>query len=307
MLQQTQVATALPYFHRWLETFPTFQALADADEGQVLKQWEGLGYYSRARNLHKLAKTLVELNALPSQPEEWQKLPGIGPYTAAAITSLEFGYPSAVVDGNVVRVLTRLTGDAREFRDSPSAARALKSLADSLLARESPGEYNQAIMELGATICRPKSPLCTVCPVVQLCHAAGKGDQDRYPRFTPKRVKQITIPRGWLFDPETRSMLLHKIPSDAKRLAGQYQIPALADLGLQLPLRDPVLKRKRGISNQQITEPIFKYSADSVRRTIPDTQWVPVEKLDEIVINGPHRKWIQHLLEAEGYPNKSSR
>src|SRR4051794_37453196 len=136
MLQQTQVKTVLPYFARWLAALPDFPALAAASEEKVLKLWEGLGYYSRARNLHRLAKAIVALPAPPQTPEAWLDLPGVGPYTAAAITSIALGAPAACVDGNVVRILARLTADATPYRDSASAAKAFSPLATTLLSRQ---------------------------------------------------------------------------------------------------------------------------------------------------------------------------
>ncbi|MBI3886976.1 MAG: A/G-specific adenine glycosylase, partial [Opitutae bacterium] len=132
MLQQTQVTTVLPYFARWLDALPDFAALAAAPETQVMKLWEGLGYYSRARNLHQLAKTVAAMPAPPRTPAAWRELPGIGPYTAAAITSISFDERVACVDGNVVRILARLTGEGRQFRDGSAAAKHFTPLADTL-------------------------------------------------------------------------------------------------------------------------------------------------------------------------------
>ena len=152
MLQQTQVKTMLPYFARWHEQLPDFKALAAASEAKVLKLWEGLGYYSRARNLHKLAQAVAAMPQMPITPEAWRELPGIGPYTAAAITSISFGTPAAVVDGNVVRILARLTADETPYRDSSAAAKVYAPLADQLLNHDHPGDHNQAMMQLGATV-----------------------------------------------------------------------------------------------------------------------------------------------------------
>ena len=149
MLQQTQVKTVLPYLARWLTELPDFAALAAASEARVLKLWEGLGYYSRARNLHRLAQQFVSWPELRRTPEAWRELPGVGPYTAAAITSISFGAPAACVDGNVVRILARLTADATAFRDSATASKILTPLADALLPAATPGDHNQAMMELG--------------------------------------------------------------------------------------------------------------------------------------------------------------
>ena len=144
MLQQTQVKTVLPYFARWLEALPDFAALAAAPEARVLKLWEGLGYYSRARNLHKMAKAYVALPRAPITPTEWQALPGIGPYTSAAITSIALNQPAACVDGNVVRILARLTANATPFRDSTAAAKVLGPLAHELLNPAAPTDSSPA-------------------------------------------------------------------------------------------------------------------------------------------------------------------
>ncbi|HTJ79922.1 MAG TPA: A/G-specific adenine glycosylase, partial [Rariglobus sp.] len=183
MLQQTQVKTVLPYFARWLEAFPDFASLAAASEDRVLKLWEGLGYYSRARNLHKVAQAVAAWPAPRRTTADWLELPGIGPYTAAAITSISFGTPAAVVDGNVVRILARLTADDTAYRDSASAAKVYTPLADALLNHAHPGDHNQAMMELGATICFRQNPLCTVCPVREFCAAARRGDPESYPKL----------------------------------------------------------------------------------------------------------------------------
>src|SRR5580658_3079410 len=153
MLQQTQVATVLPYFQRWMVEFPDFRVLAAAPEARVLKLWEGLGYYRRARHLHQLAKIVAAEPGRERTPEGWGELPGVGPYTAAAITSIAFSARAACVDGNVVRVLTRLTADESPYPDGVSAARVLTPLAEELLPAQAPGDHNQAMMELGATVC----------------------------------------------------------------------------------------------------------------------------------------------------------
>ena len=143
MLQQTQVKTVIPYFERWMQQFSDFDSLASAPGAAVLKRWEGLGYYSRARNLHKLAKIYVTLSPKPETAVDWQALPGIGPYTAAAISSIAQGYPAAVVDGNVVRILARLSGDCRAFKSNGDAVAAFRQLADDLLNTETPGNPAQ--------------------------------------------------------------------------------------------------------------------------------------------------------------------
>jgi A/G-specific adenine glycosylase len=230
MLQQTQVKTVLPYFARWQAELPDFAALAAASEARVLKLWEGLGYYSRARNLHRLAQAVAARPAPPRTPDEWRELPGVGPYTAAAITSITFGAPVACVDGNVVRILARLTADATEFRDSGSAAKALAPLADRLVPAARAGDHNQAMMELGATVCTRQNPACLMCPVRHFCAAAKQGEPQAFPRLAPKQIEQRAVTRLWC--QRDGALLLHRAAAEARRLALQHELPSAAHLGL---------------------------------------------------------------------------
>lgn len=304
MLQQTQIKTALPYFARWIEELPNFAALAAASEERVLKLWEGLGYYSRARNLHKLAKAVAALAEPPQTPEAWQELPGVGPYTAAAITSISFGAPAACVDGNVVRILARLTANATEFRDSASAAKAFKPLADSLITLQSPGDHNQAMMELGATICHRQSPLCTVCPVLAFCAAARTGSPEDYPVLTAKKIEQVAITRLWYERDGT--LLLHRAHTASKRLANQHELPRVSDVGLDeadFNNREPLAVRRRSITRYAITETIFRAELTAKQlasaKKNPELVWVPLIDLDTITLSGPHRRWIVELLKSD--------
>ena len=302
MLQQTQVKTVLPYLARWLVVFPDFAALAAATEEQVVKNWEGLGYYTRARNLHKLARALVALPAPPRTREAWLELPGIGPYTSAAITSITFGTPAAVVDGNVVRILTRLTADATPFRDSASASKALAPLADALLNHAEPGDHNQAMMELGATVCHRRSPLCTVCPVLPFCAASRRGEPEFYPRLAAKLIEQRTVSRLWCL--HRGKLLLHRTADDAKRLANLHELPALEHAGLAGDFfagASPITKKKRGITRFAITESIYAVRAAQLpvgAAHKPGMVWVAFDELTTITLSGPHRRWVTELLAA---------
>ncbi len=182
MLQQTQVRTVIPYYERWLEKFPTFGALAKASVEQVLKTWEGLGYYSRARNFHQLAGTVIKDHAgeLPATFEALKSLPGIGRYTAGAVLSIAFGKKYAVLDGNVMRVLTRYFG-IRKNISLPETQKELWTLAESLLPDHNTGDYNQALMELGATICTPKNPRTDECPLKKTCQAHRMHIEEQLP------------------------------------------------------------------------------------------------------------------------------
>ena len=182
ILQQTRVAQGLPYFEKFMEAFPDVQALAAASEQEVLKLWQGLGYYSRARNLHHAAKTVVDRceGAFPGNFEELLALKGVGNYTASAILSINFNLPYAVLDGNVYRVLSRLYNNPLPV-NGKGADKIYQKLADELLDKKAPGNFNEAMMELGATVCIPKNPLCTVCPLQKECMALRMGTVDELP------------------------------------------------------------------------------------------------------------------------------
>jgi A/G-specific adenine glycosylase len=300
MLQQTQIKTALPYFHRWLQRFPDFAHLAAADETEVVKAWEGLGYYSRARNLHRLARAVVARSTPPSSAQEWRELPGIGPYTAAAITSIALQQPNACVDGNVVRILARLVGEDRLFRDSSQAATFFTPLADALLAPEAPGDHNQAMMELGATVCHRQSPLCMVCPVLSFCTAARTHRTETLPRLAAKKIEQIAVNRLWCR--EGSRLLLHRTPAQARRLANLYELPDVQALGIAATTfaQWPVLaQKKRSITRYQIAETIAQAPATEVHIPIDraaDYCWIEIAQLDSVTLSGPHRRWITALL-----------
>ena len=298
MLQQTQVKTVLPYFARWLEALPDFASLAAAPEERVLKLWEGLGYYSRARNLHRLAQAVAAQPTLPRTPEEWRELPGVGPYTAAAITSISFGAPAACVDGNVVRILARLTADATEFRDSASAAKVFMPLAHALLSPDNPGDHNQAMMELGATVCFRQNPLCLTCPVRGFCAAARRGEPEAFPRLAPKQMEQRFVTRVWC--ERDGALLLHRAAASAKRFANMHELPTPEYAGLngEAATRGELLaKKRRGITRFQITESIHAAPAPSTRKKLgPELIWVPLAQLDAITLSGPHRRWVREIL-----------
>jgi A/G-specific adenine glycosylase len=185
MLQQTRVETVMPYYGRWLDRFPTVEALADAGIDDVLKEWEGLGYYSRARHLHAAARTVRERHGgrVPDDPAALRELPGVGEYTAGAVASIAFGVPLPAVDGNVRRVLSRLYD-----LEAPGAGE-LRRRAAALVPEDRPGDFNQAVMELGATICTPRGPACSRCPLGSRCLARQRGVQESRPR--PRKAKPI--------------------------------------------------------------------------------------------------------------------
>lgn len=187
ILQQTRVAQGTEYYYRFLHTYPDVRSLAAADEDEVLHLWQGLGYYSRARNLLKAARIVAGLGGFPNEYEQLRRLPGVGDYTAAAIASIAFGKPYAVVDGNVYRILSRFYTLAVP-RDTTEGKRTYASLAQEWLPAEAPGLHNQAMMDLGATICLPRSPRCECCPLGDACMAHAEGRQEEFPKHARRKI-----------------------------------------------------------------------------------------------------------------------
>ncbi len=296
MLQQTQVETVLPYFDRWLKRFPDFAALAKAKEADVLKMWEGLGYYRRARLLHELAKAWTKLPQKPQSTDEWLALPGVGFYTAAAITSIACGAPAAVVDGNVVRVLARLLGEGEVFKDGSAAVKFFTSAANELLDPANPGDHNQAMMELGATVCTRRNPQCLICPVRTWCVAAAKGETEELPRFTAKKMKKTELVRLWI--ERDGALLLHRKASTSKRLAQMCELPDAVSLPLATIEKNPRAVKRRTIANEQFTENIHRaelkeHAFDAASGLL----WATPAQLTRLTLSGPHRKWIEELRE----------
>lgn len=296
MLQQTQVKTALPYFERWIRELPDFNSLAAASEERVLKLWEGLGYYSRARNLHRLARELVALDAAPATAAAWRELPGVGPYTAAAITSIALGAREACIDGNVVRILARLTADDSAHADGSSAAKHFAALATELLNPDRPGDHNQAMMELGATVCVRHSPQCLLCPVSYWCAGRVSGDPEQFPRLERKSIERTEVLRAWC--EHDGRLLLHRARQGSRRLTGIHELPTPEQAGLAPAdvRRGPLLARRtRGITRFHITESIHAAPAPASPPGDGLT-WIPLAEIDAIALSGPHRRWIAEIL-----------
>ena len=222
MLQQTRVETAIPYYHRWMERFPTVEALADGDEESVLKAWEGLGYYSRARNLRRSALIVRERlgGVLPQDSQGLKALPGIGEYSAGAIASIAYGEVVPAVDGNVRRVLSRL------FDLADPTDVSLRTRARELVDPDRPGDWNQALMELGATVCTARSPQCTVCPLAGQCRALAEGTQGLR-RTSKRRPLKRTVSYAVLVAPNPAGeLLMVRRPPDGL-LGGLWEFPAV--------------------------------------------------------------------------------
>jgi A/G-specific adenine glycosylase len=229
MLQQTQVATVIPYFERFMKRFPDLDSLATADEQDVLKLWAGLGYYARARNLHRGAKMVVERfgGKVPDTLERIRQVPGIGEYTAGAILSIAFGKREALVDGNVARVLSRMflfKGDWRQGAGKHAVWQAAREMLHGSAKSVHPGDLNQALMELGAIVCFPQTPDCSHCPIAMRCQAFDKGVQEQYPEIQRKARVEIWKLLAWLVEDETGRVILAR--RQAKGLfGGMWEVP----------------------------------------------------------------------------------
>jgi A/G-specific adenine glycosylase len=224
MLQQTRVEAVIPYFEKWMRLFPTVQALANASEQDVLNAWEGLGYYSRARNLHKAAKIVANQydGQIPRDLDELRKLPGIGRYTLGAIASIAFNMDVSALDGNIKRVYARIF-DIDVPVDSSAGEKILWELADQNLPKGHAGDYNQALMDLGATICVPRNPRCLICPVMKLCKARQNGTQNLRPVKTPKKDVPHYVHAAAVIM-ERKKVLLAQRPSEGL-LGGMWEFP----------------------------------------------------------------------------------
>lgn len=225
MLQQTQVETVKPYFDRFMAKFPTVKHLAEADLESVLALWQGLGYYTRARNLHRAAKIIAARPGavLPDTAAELLALPGVGDYTAAAIASICFGERTPVVDGNVARVFARHDRLDDDFRAQPPRRALAKQLQPAFDATESPGDLNQAMMELGALICRPRNPDCAACPLAADCEAHKRGEQAAYPKRAPKAPLPVRAAVAVLLRHKGRCLLVRR--DDEGLLGGLWELP----------------------------------------------------------------------------------
>ncbi|WP_395751538.1 A/G-specific adenine glycosylase [Prosthecobacter sp.] len=293
MLQQTQIATVLDrgFYARWLERFPDFKALAGAREDEVLKAWEGLGYYRRARNLQKLAREVMEQHGgvFPSNPEAILALPGVGPYTAGAVASFAFGLAEPIVDGNIARVLSRLYNDATPV-DSTAGVKLLWERSKALVkATENPRALNSALMELGQTHCTPAKPACELCPVRSHCRATSpetlpvKQSRQEITAVT-ERVIFLRTQEGVLLELET-----------GKRRTGLWKLPALNDSHAEKP--PPVLLRMQyGITRYKVT--LWVHEPYEQNGAWPDThRIIPFAELESTPMPAPYRKAMRDLLQ----------
>ncbi|MDE3199142.1 MAG: A/G-specific adenine glycosylase [Acidobacteriota bacterium] len=285
MLQQTRVEAVVPYFERFLARFPDLQSLAEAPEPEVLALWSGLGYYSRARNLHRAARQ-VAASGVPGSYEEIAALPGVGPYTAAAIASIALDLPHAAVDGNVVRVMARLTNDGSEV-SSPRVRTKLGEEAQHLLDPRHPGDFNQAMMELGATVCRPRQPHCLFCPVREFCAGRAAGRERELP---VKRGKPAAtdVPLDLVIFERGESVFLVPRATTERRLAGFWELPAK---GLVKAVTESVFRFTHRIVNDRFLVEVWR--AKRIPGNLPDAgKWVDRNDLRRLPVTTVTRKAV---------------
>jgi A/G-specific adenine glycosylase len=310
MLQQTQVATVIPYFERWMIKFPDISSLAKANEQEVLTLWEGLGYYARARNLHKAAQIVVTEyeGILPCDLVELRKLPGVGRYTAAAIASMAYGVDAATLDGNIKRVLSRVFNFSSPV-NVPSGEKILWRLAERHLPKGYAGEYNQALMDLGATICLPQKPRCKKCPICNLCEARALGVQE----IVPVVKKKSVIPtRSYAAAVVIRNGLVMMSRRQSRGLlGGMWEFPASpveADpaLGLVKALESeyklkvfpvsPFATIHHAYTHFKLTEHVFLCTLGRNNALPENFRWIPIIELEQYPMGKVDRRIAKQLM-----------
>jgi A/G-specific adenine glycosylase len=311
MLQQTTVKTVGPYYARFLAKWPTVERLAAASLDDVLRTWAGLGYYARARNMHACAKEIVQRHAgiFPSNPAVLRALPGIGDYTAAAIAAIAFDAPAVPVDGNVERVASRLFAVEEEL---PAAKPTIKQLAASLLPSQRAGDFAQALMDLGATICSPRRPACALCPWNGSCTAYMRGDQESFPRKAPKRVGQLRRGAAYVALRTDGRVLLRKRPEKGL-LASMTEVPGsewandfdeTSALRSAPRVKGAKWKRVPGVVRHVFTHFPLELAVFLARLPRPtkaptDARWAAIATLADEALPNVMRKVIVHALDTD--------
>ena len=320
MLQQTTVATVIPFFERFLTRFPTVHELAAADESEVLRYWEGLGYYSRARNIHRAARhvSLQWNGVFPEQVDELQKLPGIGRYTAGAIRSFAFNLPAPIVEANTLRLYCRLLG----FDGDPRARAGqdtLWSFAEELVPDDHSGRFNQALMELGAVVCAPTNPNCPACPISFACQAFLTSRQSEIPQPAVRPEVTAVTELGVVLRRDDRFLLYHR--ASGERWAGLWDFPRFAgdeltqfpqrqpawiehklaqDLGLRVKVTELLLAIRHSVTRYRITLRSFlaDYESGGIPAAAGEYRWLTADEIDTYPLSVTGRKLAQRLPDA---------
>ena len=297
MLQQTQIATVLDrgYYDRWMSRFPDWAALAAASEEEVLKAWEGLGYYRRARNLQRLATVVLADHGgeFPQSPAEMESLPGVGPYTAGAVASFAFDLPQPIVDGNVARVLSRLYDDATPIDSNEGKIQLWARAGEMVRGSGSPRLFNSAIMELGQTICRPLAPRCSECPVEAQCKASAP---EKLPvKQTKTEITAIT--ERVVFSQNAEGILLEQ--EMGSRRTGMWKLPALLGDHSHFPV---IVKTTYGITRYKVT--LWVHEADEMA-TGENIRRVSLAEMEDLAMPSPYRKALRAILGARHFELKA--
>jgi A/G-specific adenine glycosylase len=292
MLQQTRVAAVVEYFERFLKAFPTMEMLAEAGEDAVLAQWSGLGYYRRARMMHKAARVVVAERGgrMPETAAALRELPGIGEYTAAAVASISFGEAVPVVDGNVERVLLRMYGPELLGASGKAAAKIFRETAAKLLDGQRPGEFNQAMMELGATVCTPRGPVCMVCPVRAHCRTQGEHVTGPAKQMRSQRVGYVLMQKG---KGAKLEVLLRQRGDEESQMPGMWELP---DAPEGLPDAAVLMTVRHAITNTNYYVTVFALEAAKRRMLTGDTErmrWVQARELEGLALTGLARKVLK--------------
>jgi A/G-specific adenine glycosylase len=299
MLQQTRVAAVIDHFKIFLDRLPTVTALALASEQEVLALWSGLGYYRRARMMHKAAQSLVanHQNALPSTSAELRKLSGIGAYTSAAIASIAHGEPIAVVDGNVERVICRLAGwEEASGAGATAQDREIELQANRLLDPAHPGDFNQAMMELGATICLPRNPHCTACPLFTACKTRGEHKTTPRPKMQTRKIGYALVLRKNRSPQSTQEILLEQRSATQSVMPGLWELPMLQtpevpDENLLLSVRHSIMQVNYDVQVRSATaKTVRTHTVESGER-----HWIPLTQASSLPLTGLARKILKRL------------
>jgi A/G-specific adenine glycosylase len=288
MLQQTRVAVVIERYTAFLQRFPTVQSLAEADEQDVLALWSGLGYYRRARILHAAAQAILSDHGgtMPTTAHGLRQLPGIGSYTSAAVASIACNEPIAVVDGNVERVLSRIQGwHSHDTVSEAAVRRKVNELAQTLVDPRHPGDYNQAIMELGATVCTPRNPQCLVCPWARDCRTLG---EHRTPKPTPMTTREIACALITRESSAGNEILLEQRPATTTVMPGLWELPALEPA--QLPRTTPILTVRHAIMQVNYTVQIYSLDVGSLPDGPAHRHWFSAEQTCFMALTGLARK-----------------
>ncbi len=306
MAQQTQIKTLIPYFNAWLKKYPSIQDVSKATEDDILKSWEGLGYYSRARNLHKTCQIISNeyKGKIPTNSLELIKLPGIGPYIAAAVSSIAFNEPIAVVDGNVLRVITRIYGLADDI-SKEKTKQAIQKRLNAEIKHHSPSDFNQGLMELGATVCHPRTPECNKCPIATICYAKNMDQIDKFPVKQKKSpIPHYTIVIGIIKNDEEKILITKRKKNQL--LGGLWEFPGgkvkeqeTLENALIREIKEEVnldIKLKGFLCKVQHAYSHFKITMHAFICSCPDTKGIKLNSAEQL-------EWVHESeLEAFAFP-----